>query len=536
VLAAPRASAAEMVNYVLTPLPDAGRLRVELAWTTESRTQSALYLPAQFATVSDVASLLRDVRFGGAAGAVRKDGSRWLIQHGRGETIRCIYEVDPGRRSSDWDTPHRPIVADKFFHAIGSTFLITPQTGGGLPTSYEVSLRWKLPPDWQAVCSWGSGPAIGSPMSPDDLRNSTYLAGRIVTKTAQKDGQPVTVALVDRFGFRADELAQMAATIVAQQCRFMRETQFPAFLVVAVPVGEPITPGSSRLAGMGLFNSFVLLAAPGSTLTDGFESLFAHELFHYWNGRLLRPASPDKLVYWFVEGFTEYYALRILYESGYWKPATYAKWINRHLRRYQINPARNATNEQILEDYWQQRDTVGEVPYQRGLLLALRWHELARNRGIADGVDRLFFHLIDRARQGGFELTNEAIRQAGVQTLGAWFGPEFDRYVINAETIELTPTLLGEGFRARFERIYDYELGFDPVAAQKEKRVRHLVVGSAAHEAGLREGDQILGGEIQGDPERQITVRIKRDGAPKVIRYFPRGRKINAVQFEPIAP
>jgi predicted metalloprotease with PDZ domain len=153
---------------------------------------------------------------------------------------------------------------------------------------------------------------------------------------------------------------------------------YPSPASIAVPVGDPISRGDSRLVGMGLYDSFALLAAPASTLSDGFESLFAHELFHYWNGRVLQAAKPDKLVYWFVEGFTEYYALRILYESGYWKPDVYAKWINRHLRQYHDNPAIHASNQAILERYWPERDTVGEVPYQRGVLLGLRWHRLRR--------------------------------------------------------------------------------------------------------------------------------------------------------------
>ena len=58
------------------------------------------------------------------------------------------------------------------------------------------------------------------------------------------------------------------------------------------------------------------------------------------------------LVYWFTEGLTDYYALRILRESGFWKQRLYAKWINRHIREYFHNPAIGATNDQIRKEFW----------------------------------------------------------------------------------------------------------------------------------------------------------------------------------------
>ena len=528
-----RAQATEMVSYCLTPRVETGRLSVELTWNTAGRTLSAAYIAPHWGTVGDVPTLLRNVRFGGGVTGVRKKGSRWLLQHARGATVTCRYEVDPGFRRLSWKGPHFPVTTSSFFHGLGNTFLITPESGNGLPELYDVTLRWKLPPEWKAVCSWGVGRHIGAQMTPDDIRHSVYLAGRIVTHTVERGGHTVTVALRDRFRFDAEEFAEMAATLVAHECRFMGETDFPPFLVVAVPVGEPIGPGESRLVGMGLYRSFALLAAPASSLTTGFESLFAHELFHYWNGRILKAKQPDKLAYWFVEGFTEYYALRILHDSGYWKPAVYAERINRHVRDYHNNPAIHVTNQEILDRYWQERDTVGEVPYQRGVLLGLRWHRMARDRGIADGLDRLFKKLVEHGRSGGFEVSNEAVRRIGVQTLGAWFGPEFDRFVTRAETVDVPLNALAPALTGEYTQVYQYELGFDARQAAKSKRIHNLVRNSAAQQAGLREGDQLVGAKVHSDPNQQIALQVRRSGKTKTIRYYPRGRRTYTLQFQP---
>lgn len=524
--------AADSVHYVLTPLVESGRLRVELTWNTRGRTQSALTVSRRWGTVNDVPALIQKLQFAGVSD-VRRQGTRWLLRHPRGGSITCRYEVDPRRRELTWDATHYPVTTDTFFHGMGNAFLLVPQAGGGLPEEYEVTLRWKLPKGWKAVCSWGTAAHVGAVLTPDDLRHSVYLAGEIVTRTEKRDGRKVTVAMLDRFGFSAEDFAELAAKIVGYECDFMQEEDFPPFLVTAVPVGEPVKPGDARLSGMGLCQSFALFCAPQGTLTDAFEHLFAHELFHYWNGRVLKAKEPDKLVYWFVEGFTDYYSLRILYESGHWQPGVYAKWINRHLHEYHGNPAIHATNEDINARYWKERDTVGEVPYQRGLLLGLRWHRLARDHGVADGIDRLFKTLVERGRRGSFELSNQAIRQTGIRSLGAWFGPEFDRFVRDADTVVVPTDVLTPGLTGRVTAVYEYELGFDRARSLKQRRVRGLIPGAAAAQAGLCEGDELAGWKIRGDVDEQVKLNVRREGKSKTISYYPRGKRINVLQFVP---
>jgi len=523
----------ELVSFEVAPQSDTGRVRVQATWLTRGRTASAIYASPRWGTVQNVPALIRELEFAGDVTSVEPKGTRWLLRHPRDGTVSYSYEVEPGRRELDWESAHYPVTTKTFFHGFGDTFLITPQSGGGLPEVYNFTLRWVLPPGWDAVCSWGKGRSVGAPLAPADLRNSSYLAGEIVVRTVERDGLRVTVALRDRFRFDADEFAKLATTIVEQECRFMGEQSFPPFVVVAVPIGLPINAGDTRLMGMGLYNSFTLLAAPGSTLTDAFEHLFAHELFHYWNGRLLKAEPPDKLVYWFVEGFTDYYALRILYESGHWTPEVYCKWINRHLREYHNNPAVHATNQEIAERYWKERDTVGEVAYQRGLLLGLRWHRLARQRGVPDGLDRLFKTLVERGRRGGFEVSNDTIRQAGIELLGAWFAEELDRFVARAETVDVPADALAPELIGTSRRVHSFELGFDASATSRARRIRGLVARSEAEKAGLREGDEVVAAKTHRDPDQQIELTVRRQGKLQTVRYYPRGEPTYVLQFEP---
>lgn len=526
-------SAAEQLRYVLTPDFERGFLRVRIDWKTEGRTRSGLRVAESWGRIKDVPALLKHVAFVG--GKVRRDGALWVISHRRGATITCTYEVDPGRTDfSDWQYTHHPITTPKFFHGMGNAFLLVPAPGGGQPDQYETVLRWQLPAGAKAVCSWGgAGRAVGALIKPTDLRHSIYLAGRIKTHRAQRGKKSVTVAMVDRFEFTPEQLEQMATRIIDAQTAFMGDADFPDFVVTAIPVGKKLKPGDSRLAGTGLYHSFALFVAPGAVLNAAVEHLFSHELFHYWNGRMLAAKQPERLVFWFVEGLTDYYALRILHESGIWNARTYAHWINRHLREYAANPAIHATNEQIEKDYWNARDTVGEIPYQRGLLLGLRWHRLARDNGVPDGLDHLFKRLVARGRASALRVTNAGVRRAGVDLLGPWFAADFDRYVVAAQTIDVPADALRPALAGEYVELAAFKLGFDRTRSARDKKLIGLVPGSAAQRAGLREGDALLGWNLSKDPDQKVRIKVRRGSVEKTIEYYPRGENRAIMQFKP---
>lgn len=524
---------AETLTYTLTPRPDRHALYVELVWETGARAGSVLATADRWGAVADVPALLRDVQIAGAE-RVRTEGTDWTLTHRPRATITCRYTVVPPHTRFDWPTVHYPIATGAFFHGIGSTFLLTPRPGGGgAPDEYEVLIRWRVPKSWKAVCSWALGTTVGARLRIDDLRNSVYLAGPLAIRSIDVEGaSELTIALIDGFGFDAAALEKLAAETIAAQCMFMSETQFPPFIVTAVPVGAPASGGHGSLSGTGLYQSFALFLPPGAALTDGVEHLFAHELFHHWNGRILQRHEPEELVYWFTEGFTDYYSLRILYESGRWSAETYAKWINRHIGRYFSNPARNATNEEIRAGYWKQRDTVGELPYQRGLLLALRWHRLARQHGVTDGLDRLFKSLVNEGRTG-LRISNEELWRTGRRLLGDWFDADFERYVIQAETVDVPPDALAPDFVGAVTTVYAFELGFDRERSLSGKRICGLVPGSAAVRAGLREQDELTGWSIGSEAEDEVTLRVRRSGEIETIRYYPRGAAREILQFSP---
>lgn len=529
--------ASERLAYTFTPAPDEGIIRVELRWQTGDREQSTLAIQPHWASVPDIPMLLKQVSV--TAGKFRREENRWIIDHQPSAEIRCEYEIR-GESQPDWDGSYYPIVTNDHFHGIGETFLITPNDDDASSNEYDISIDWKLPGAWpRAASSIGVGKHVSATLTLRDLRNAIYLAGHIQTRTQIVLDQPVTVAVAGEFEFSADELLSLCARIIGAERNFLPEAPLPAYLITAVTIGRPLPKGSTSMGGTGLHNSFALFLPPKAESNDALQHLLAHELFHHWNGRVLDREQPEELVYWFSEGLTEYYALRLLYESGIWDVNTLCTWINRHIAAYHRNPAKNATNEEILQEFWTKRKTVGQAPYQRGVLLAIRWHALAQqhDRGVrassTPGIDALFHELLRQAINDDTKITNDRIRAAGIEKLGNWFADEFDRFVIEAETIEVPPDALAPAIVGKPATIYEFALGFDRDRSIAERRIIDLVPDSPAAEAGLQENDELTSWSIGDDPDHPVRLDIRRDDKTKTIRYVPRGQEIRVLRFEP---
>ena len=158
--AASGVGADEVLRYELTPAFGEGRLHVSLSWQTGRREQSVLVVSQRVGPINDVPAMLENLRF--SCGSRRDTGGSWMLTHRPEETVRCDYDVVPGRRAfDDWDNTHYPITTTSFFHGLGTAFLLAPNSGAGVPDEFDVVLRWKPAGRVQGGVLLGSGAARG---------------------------------------------------------------------------------------------------------------------------------------------------------------------------------------------------------------------------------------------------------------------------------------------------------------------------------------------------------------------------------------
>jgi predicted metalloprotease with PDZ domain len=103
---------------------------------------------------------------------------------------------------------------------------------------------------------------------------------------------------------------------------------------------------------------------------------------------------------------------------------------------------------------------------------------------------------------------------------------------MRAETVDVPPDALTPALAGRVKTVYEFDPGFDVAESLKARRVQGLEGGGPAARAGLRAGDKLVGWTVHGDADKRMVLQVERRGEVKEIRYFPRGKGVELLQFE----
>lgn len=534
------AAAPQLLDYSVEPiLRGTTRLfRVDLRWRAGAGSKTKLVLPGEWAGVSFQKNIVNLTLL--SPGATLMPGEVWrerVIDHRPRQFLHVRYEIiqDPQGEPNDGErrASYRPIVQSDYFAWIGYGAWAFPDHDTTRPVS--IRLHWKkMPGSWTIANSFGAGARMQIVRaSIDSLSQGIFVGGDYRLRRLAVNGAPIFVALRGGFAFSDEEFLDLAERVFRAERDFWPDHEFPYFLIVGTPLKN--TPGNQSLTGTGLTNAFALYFSENAPL-DRFKHLLAHELFHTWNPpKLGGVKEPEALLYWFSEGFTDYYTYLILLRAGLISRAEYLKEYNRVLAEYMLSPLREVDNERVRMDFF--RDpTVEKLPYQRGLLLATRWNALilakSQGRHSLDDVMRDMF----RATRAPTNKVIDADHIDGFVRSYAGEGVLDDvrRYVDRGDVLpaaELPPDVCADLTSVERER---WEPGFDlsAIFVEGEKRVRNVDPEGAAYRAGLRDGQRVAGYSVAyGDTERPIKLVILEGDAEKAISYFARGASVTIPQY-----
>jgi predicted metalloprotease with PDZ domain len=464
----------------------------------------------------------------------------WNVAHEPEATLIATYELraktpDP---LSAFGTHYEPVVRDDLMHLIGQTGLIFPQW---LESRGPVDIRWSWSGfeqhGWRTLSSFDSqGGRARRPLSV--FRHAIFLAGRVRLHEREVRGGRLRVAVYgDDWGFRDEELVDLVQRIVDVEREFVGDFNDPEFLVTVVPTGSEARSGSFSLGGTGLTQCFALFLAPGvavepsSPHRDAIIRLLAHEYFHTWNGGKIPMDQPEELVYWFSEGFTDFFTTRLLRRAGLIDDTGCTRRLNEMLKKLWLSPVATEPAETIRRDFWT-RHEVKQLPYQRGEIAALMLDEEIRQ--VSDGrrsLDDVFKEILAQAPTGETSETNRLLER-----FARWTSPEFAqrlRSIVVDGALPSPPPRVTEPAAALHKvESFRYDIGFDLDKTLKEKIVTGVREGSRAQAAGLREGLRLVGASLYpGDPDREIEISTRDNGQTRAIRFFPRGEPVQIPQY-----
>src|SRR5580658_5123785 len=314
------AQQAEPARYTVSfPAPQTHYAVVEAEFPAGGQPSVELFMPVWTPgsyLVREYSRNVEDVKGPGAVTKTRKN--RWRIETGGAATVRITYRVYCREMSvrTNW-------VEDSFALLNGAPTFMT--LVGGLARPHEVTLA--LPAAWKTTMSGMDEVPGGVPhhyRAPDydTLVDSPILAGNPAVYRFEIDGIPHYLVNQGEDGvWDGPRSAADAEKIVRQNRELWGSLPYKkyVFLNLLTEVG----------GGLEHRNSVCMMTSRWATRTRrgylGWLDLAAHEYFHAWNIKRLRPVELGPFDYekenptrslWIAEGITDYYAPLTLRRAG----------------------------------------------------------------------------------------------------------------------------------------------------------------------------------------------------------------------------
>ena len=258
-------------------------------------------------------------------------------------------------------------------------------------------------------------------------------------------------------------------------------------------------------------------AAQPSGTYQGFMSLVAHEFFHLWNVKRIRPDVLGPFDYtqenytkllWVAEGITSYYENVILRRAGLISDRDFLSSAARAFQGLQRIPGRlvmsaeEASFDAWIKYYRQDENSVNSQVdyYDKGAILGLLLDlEIRKRSNGSKSLDDVIRHLYYEFYKKDRNYTPADFQRVSELMAGSSLEEFFTKYVRGREELDYNASLAAAGLRLDttgitggakpIERAY---LGADLAQEGERLMVRRVYAGSPAYEQGLNTGDQIV--------------------------------------------
>jgi predicted metalloprotease with PDZ domain len=264
-----------------------------------------------------------------------------------------------------------------------------------------------------------------------------------------------------------------------------------------------------------------------------FLRLAAHEYFHVWNVKRIRPRELGPFDYtkenytrllWVSEGFTDYYEGVILRRAALISPENFLEHLAKKIADFRDTPGRlvesvaDASFDAWIKQYRQDAHTPNAtVSYYLkghliGLVLDLEIRKRTGSRKNLDDVMRLLYRKCCQEDSRGF--SEEEFRVVCAETAGSFLDELLDGYAYGTEDMDFAPYLAYAGLQftptspPKASPAKGY-LGISLQNLDGRPVIMGISAGTPAYEQGLNVNDEILG--LDGFRVNMETIQSRMD-------------------------
>ncbi len=319
-------------------------------------------------------------------------------------------------------------------------------------------------------------------------------------------------------------VAGMARKLAAAEVEWMKDRPFDHYVFIFHFPRRPAGGGMEHATSTAIDATAERVKSDPLSLAD----ITAHEFFHLWNVKRIRPQSLEPVDYtkeqytralWFSEGVTSTVADFIRVRAGYLDEKGFLAELAADIRNLEARPARLTQSvEEASLDAWLEKYPAYEAPqrsisyYNKGEILGLLLDLQMREASAGKKSLRDLFQWMNQhyAKQGKFFPDSRGVEDAAEAVTGADFREFFAHYVAGTDPIPYDKFFATVGLRLDKQTVTLPDPGF-----RSARRVGNVAIvssvdpGSAAEQAGLHAGDMIqkINGKAPGPvPENDILV------------------------------
>ncbi len=260
---------------------------------------------------------------------------------------------------------------------------------------------------------------------------------------------------------------------------------------------------------------------------ERFMQLVAHEFFHLWNVKRIRPKELEVFDYdqenytpslWFCEGTTSYYDLLIPLRAGIYDVKSYLNNLSKEITRYQTTPGRKiqpvseSSFDAWIKLYRQDANSPNSQIsyYLKGEMITLLLDLLIRSRHKNQrSLDDVMMKLWQQFGKEEIGYKSNELKQIIESVAGTDLTEFYQRYIHGREELPFNEYLEPFGLELVEDAVEEPFLGIKVVSNNAKESVKFVESDSPAQIAGIDAGDELLaidGIKVTGN---QLSERLK---------------------------